>query len=1411
MAVFRRWVPIIFALGFAVCVVALDFTGTAVHRAFGIYGWGGVIFAAVFVGLSIFNWLSTRNTLPPGVFQPREAVFFIAGAVAAASVAARSMAALPAGNDFTALPGWPALYLALYLLIVGVGAFFWLSGRGVKAWALFTILLLAAANGQLFKLGAGSFGIYFGFTAVVFFFQMFPTPTSGAAKPRLSYVGAALLLFLLAAFVSLAWSQDWHGSFRTVYFLTNGFLIFIIFAREVETADVLALPPAVIWAVLTSEIVFEVALAAKLFMTWQWMPSNIPQENLFWTLGVSRNALSTYFVAALPFLLLGLKAPRPAAPRWLLWGQVALSVAVPVLSLSKSALLGLAAVLWFAFAFWGTERRMNLKLVAAGAVVVSVVLLVILALLPGGIGRYFNPLTYTTRLLMLKVAFAALRAHPLTGIGLGSALAWVAQAGVLSANELVTVPEFLVGHSHSIFLEVAGAMGLPGLVTLFIVIQTAVWAGANLVKVDDDRVFFGLINASVAGGAAILTVALGLALLSPIPIIIFLGLAMYEGGVRRRGLAAVAPAWLDAAFAAMVAVAAAIGLLTVAAAQTSARGEEYFRARDWAPAARRFELAARLTPWDPLPRSRLAACYINEGEFRAAYAAARGAVVRARGNAAYLEQLGLLSWTLGDTPSADAYLARAVAADPAGLVGGGHQTYYALFLSSRGRTLRARQLLAEAVMVDPWLARDAAFVSYGPDRSPRTYLRWVGDGPTLEKIVSVRLGRFGFRPSSSSRRVAELPTAYRRRLCLEDIYACEFKDVFEITSSEKGIAPPASYRLAQGYAEARTRAGTVFPEIAALSDFPAAEADYQLALFPSGNRDVERRRWELQALVGMALLAERTDAAAATGDIAAELTRRSRAVRREVAGVGETTAARLSRLRYYHLVDEQVDWDLELADTLGAMGDEEAAYKYYRRGLALMFAQQVAAGDGRLPRAVRGVLATAALTGRAAGDDGRPLLPRVRDASPAAFAAEAIAEEFFGKYKKALTRLRAGVARYPGDGDLKLMLAAFYERRGFPDKALEVTAGEAGGFDLSLTRARGDALARAGDVAASATVYAMIVARRPGDLLGYLLTAKLYLDAGDYDKALAALEDARAHVPPSSLWAARYGAVLLAKGDFEAAATYYARARALNPFDLEPYVVWGEELCRRGRSEEALPYLKRAVALQADSAWARLALAACYRRLGRDAAARRTYEAGIAREGLGSPITLAYDDYLKSVGDTASRRRVLAAALARDPTNATLRFRLGEVALAAGEVERGRRLLEEAVALEPTSPDANAALGYYYRTHGRAAESIIYYERARAARPGPAGDRFRILLADAYVETGRYEDALATLEPVAAPEHLAKTHFLRAKAYYYLGEYAAAAAAAARALELDPTMKDAEAFSGLLSRTRPNENGGTPP
>lgn len=1388
MSHLRRQLVSLYAAGFAAAVVAVDALRPAGDRALGLYGWGTVVFAAALLVRGVFNWQGSKAFMPPGGLKLREGVILVAGVVAAAFVTRRAIAGLPAANSFTALPNTPLFYIVLYIAVVAAGAGIYFGGKTLRSWALFVSLVLTGLTGQLFNLGPAGIGVVLAYVTAVFFYY---GTASGENQPRYSYVAAALFLFLLAIFSTVVTSRDLGGTVKFTMMMTAGYLIFLLVAGEVQIAPTFALPPCVAAAIVATHAVTAVGLVVKFVQVLPWLTLNVPQENLFWTMGISRNALSTYAVATLPLLLWAARDARNLAFRVILWSAVIWAIVLPVVSLSKSGLAGALVVFCFVLAFWGTEGRMNLKLVLATGFLAVALGIGVLAALPGGLARFLNPLTYTTRFLMFKVVLGAFAQHPFFGLGAGSAFAWAGQTDVLSPDDLAAVPEFLLGHSHSIFLETLGTAGVVGFTALIVVLYAAGWAGSNLVKTKGgERFGTGMVVASVAGTITVLTFALGLALLAPLPFILLVSLALLEAGLRRRGRVAIAPAWAGSFFRVAVALACGAGLLQAAATSYVSRGEVSAGVGDFRAAAKAFRTAAALAPWDAPSRAKLAAALVEEGDLKGALKATRAAWARARGNASLLERAGLISWVLGDINAAERYLSLAVTYDRAGLIGGSHYPSLIVFEAARGEFHAARSLLYEAVYIHTGLPRDPSFVVYACPRrgDVLTFVRPIAGGETLRRYAMVKLGARRFPVSSLPRAVSALPGSYDRWLCLEDAYVRSFQEHFVFGRHNGGIAPWAAYRLGEGYAEARLRAARLFTEVAALRLFAPRDPAVALAVFPSPHRDVERHRWELEGLLGMALLAGRTAADEVIPMIAAEFNKKAAAVRTEVAGVGETQKERIKRLKYYYLTDEQPDWDIALADALAAAGDLPGARKFYKRAVKLLAVTGKGAGDARFGNAIhKALVATAALKG-----DYDDALPYVGSSTPAAFAVSANVEDYFGNYKRALITWRKAVAAFPSDTNLKLALADYYCKRGLDVRAAEVLAR---GDEPAVLLARAAALESAANYGAAVAVYRHLESVIPGDPLPYLFGARTLARQGDFEGAFRTMARCTLNVPTDSLITERLGALHLARGDLAKADEMFRRARHLNPYDLEAYIVWGQELCGRGRGEEALAYFAAAAEVEAGSSWAKFALADCLKSLGRDAEVRRVYEEALAGEPLGSPVSLAYDAYLAGRGDHRRRREILEKAARKDPLNALVKYRLGELLVAAGEEERGYALLVEAAVLEPASAEVNAALGFYYLMRDRPAEAVPYFEKARAAAVGdPAADRYRVLLADSYIRMGRNAEALETLAPVSDRASVAKADLLRAKAYFNLGRKEEAASFAAAALAIQPDLEEARAF-----------------
>lgn len=79
---------------------------------------------------------------------------------------------------------------------------------------------------------------------------------------------------------------------------------------------------------------------------------------------------------------------------------------------------------------------------------------------------------------------------------------------------------------------------------------------------------------------------------------------------------------------------------------------------------------------------------------------------------------------------------------------------------------------------------------------------------------------------------------------------------------------------------------------------------------------------------------------------------------------------------------------------------------------------------------------------------------------------------------------------------------------------------------------------------------------------------------------------------------------------------------------------------------------------------------------------------------------------------------------------------------AQADLEAARKEFEEVVRLDPKAAEAHARLGMVYRRLGMAAEAITSLERAQQLEPN---NRLRVLLAFAYMDSGRYRDAAPLL------------------------------------------------------------------
>ncbi|MFC1534385.1 tetratricopeptide repeat protein [Thermodesulfobacteriota bacterium] len=194
--------------------------------------------------------------------------------------------------------------------------------------------------------------------------------------------------------------------------------------------------------------------------------------------------------------------------------------------------------------------------------------------------------------------------------------------------------------------------------------------------------------------------------------------------------------------------------------------------------------------------------------------------------------------------------------------------------------------------------------------------------------------------------------------------------------------------------------------------------------------------------------------------------------------------------------------------------------------------------------------------------------------------------------------------------------------------------------------------------------------------------------------------------------------------------------------------------------------------------------------------ARQLYEEaiGLDSENPGAYVMLAWThlmdlwyDWGKSPGESLQLASELAQkALTFDDTQDSAHSLLGNIYLMTRQHEKAIAELERAVALNPNGADAYAHLAHALIYIGQPSEAISNLQKAIRLNPMPP-DWYLTFLAQAYRQTGQYEEAITILHKVLNrnPDNLS-AHIGLAAVFSMAGLDDEASAAAAEVLRINP-------------------------
>ena len=383
---------------------------------------------------------------------------------------------------------------------------------------------------------------------------------------------------------------------------------------------------------------------------------------------------------------------------------------------------------------------------------------------------------------------------------------------------------------------------------------------------------------------------------------------------------------------------------------------------------------------------------------------------------------------------------------------------------------------------------------------------------------------------------------------------------------------------------------------------------------------------------------------------------------------------------------------------------------------------------------------------------------------------------------KAVTRMRAFLARRPGDLDALMVLADAHDAAGRASEAMAVLE------EASRTS--------------------------PSSAAPRTRLAEIYERGGQWKRAAAVWGDLQHGNPRVGVYRMRHATALAAAGDLTGGlAELYALTRD-RPQDASVWFLLSQVELRAGHPAEAEQAAIRVRAIDARDARGLVAFAEAR-------AARRDYravvealDARVAEAAAEDLVDGTYPRMARTLGsalvELADRTRavaVLEAAVARAGADADLRFVLAAAYERDNRVDRAERTFREVLAIDPLHAEALNYLGFMLADRGlKLQEAVALVQRAVILDASNAS--YKDSLGWAYFKLGRFELARPPLEQAAAA--LPRTSLIQdhlGDLYAQLRRFRDAADAWDRALSGDRQGIDAASIARKRDRARQQAGG----
>ncbi len=241
---------------------------------------------------------------------------------------------------------------------------------------------------------------------------------------------------------------------------------------------------------------------------------------------------------------------------------------------------------------------------------------------------------------------------------------------------------------------------------------------------------------------------------------------------------------------------------------------------------------------------------------------------------------------------------------------------------------------------------------------------------------------------------------------------------------------------------------------------------------------------------------------------------------------------------------------------------------------------------------------------------------------------------------------------------------------------------------------------RAGDLPTAASLYADVLARRPGLADAHHLLGLVEHQRGNHGAGLRRIRHAIGIVPDNPAYHANLGLVLVAAGDFSAAEASFRQALALQPEAPEYAAHLGSVLALRGAPDAAEIEFARARQARPDDGVLAAKHAETLLSLGRLDAAVSAFRVAIAEIDNDPALFAALASTLQRLGRADEAVDAYATALQLKPDYVPVMANMASALRDRGDIEAALALCRRALEMAPEQDDVRAVLASVCQRRG---------------------------------------------------------------------------------------------------------------